>query len=203
MEKIKVNFEGVADLHSETMLKIGDTNVTVRDHIPLEQKAAFVDEYIQLVLDEDEDAGVMQMTSVVPLLEVFLMVKYYTNVDVEGVKLEDVYNWVINNNSYTDLEDIIYHDIEQVRKMYGLLSRNAIEAYEREHSLGKAIQKSFGFMLNGEDITETLAKSREITDQMIDVVEQLHKNQPPKVKAEAAGKLMVGGNIVSIGKKQK
>ena len=75
---------------------------------------------------------------------------------------------------------------------------NAVSAIMKEkNSLGFKIKKSFGFLFTGEDLTETLAKSRPIAERMLDAVELIKKQESDPAEAL---KKMTGG-VFKFGKK--
>lgn len=75
---------------------------------------------------------------------------------------------------------------------------NARDAYAAKNSLTEAIHKSFGFLFDGKDITETLAETQAVSGQMLDVVDQLNK----AAKKSDGGKIKAGGNVINIAKKK-
>lgn len=198
MEKIKFDISGAAEKHNEEKLQIGEQELIVRDHIPLDDKIKMATELVQVGATINEEQKLMSKGVLWDEVKLYLIMKFYTNLDVEDLEFNDVVDWVINNNLPPLLEDIIYADIIYVEGLAYQMLENSKAAYDKENSLSTAIMTTFGFLLNGEDITETLAKSREISEQMLTAAEQMNKSQQ---KADA-GKVKVGGNIINIGKKK-
>lgn len=83
--------------------------------------------------------------------------------------------------------------------MHSEICDNLKIKYEKEHSVGTLLKKTFGFLLTGEDISESLAKSSEIVNKMVEMVgvfqehEEDAKKNSPNVK--------VGGVALNFAKK--
>lgn len=71
--------------------------------------------------------------------------------------------------------------MEHVQKIFELLKESAQRVFEHTHTLPFQIQQSFASVLNGEDLSETLAKASTVNNQMVDMLgafrrEQAHKS---------------------------
>lgn len=198
MEKKKYQM-APADYEIAEEVSVGGETLHVKHRIPLEQKMQFASELAQMITVEDEEAGILTHSSLEDVCELYLIVKYYTDVDLDDVSVEQLYDWIIGHDAYVQIKDIVWHDLSYVQSMACTLFDNASLAYEKEHSLTHAIKTSFGFLFDGRDITEVLTESRGVGDQMLDVVERLNE----AAKKEESGRVKVAGNVINIGKKQK
>ena len=68
---------------AETM-EVGGVEILRR--IPYEQKEEFIHELAAMVLVADEDTGICYVSSLYDVVFNYLYVKYYTNIDVDGIK---------------------------------------------------------------------------------------------------------------------
>lgn len=199
MEKKKFKIAGCADLCDEHTIDVNGEELTVRTHIPLEKKLAMAQELVTFISLIDDENEIMSESHLYQVGLVYLTVLYYTNADLDDVNATDVFDWMINTGVYDQtLENLVYEDRYYVVEMAQAIYKNISNAYAVEHGLAHAVKKTFGFMFNGEDITETLAKSQAISDKMIDVVGKLNAAEQPKSKD---GGVKVGGNVIRIAKK--
>ena len=199
MEKKKFKIAGCADLCDEHTIDVNGEELTVRTHIPLEQKIAMAQDLVAFISLIDDENEIMSESHWYQVSLVYLTVLYYTNADLDDVNASDVFDWMINTGVYDQtLENLVYEDRYYVVEMAQAIYKNISNTYAVEHGLAHAVKKTFGFMFNGEDITETLAKSQAISDKMIDVVGKLNAAEQPKSKD---GVVKVGGNVIRIAKK--
>ena len=199
MEKKKFKIAGCADLCDEYTIDVHGEELTVRTHIPLEQKLAMAQDLVTFISLIDDENEIMSESHLYQVGLVYLTVLYYTNADLDDVNATDVFDWMINTGVYDQtLESLVYEDRYYVVEMAQAIYKNISNAYAVEHGLAHAVKKTFGFMFNGEDITETLAKSQAISDKMIDVVGKLNAAETQKAKD---GGVKVGGNVIRIAKK--
>ena len=198
MDKIKVDISGAADVFQTDELTVGGNTITMRNHIPIADKIAMAQELTTFFTDVNEETETVQRDPFASMARVYLVVKYYTNVDIDGLSPSEVYDWIINNDAWERVEEFVRHDLWEVDEFADQIFINVQDTFNAEHSLSKAVKQSFGFLFNGEDITETLAKSRILSEEMVDIIGRLNQSQQ---KSEN-GTVKVGGNVISIGKKQ-
>lgn len=197
MEKKKYEMHA-ADMDACVEVTIGDETIHVLKHIPLERKVTMATELAEMLLVPNEELGIMTRSALQEVCEVYLVMKYYTDMDLTDVDVQTVFDWVIGHNAYMSVRDVVSNDVWYVTDMALETMENIETEYEKQNGLTHAIKTSFGFLFNGEDITETLAKSQQVSDQMIEVVGKLNEaNRKPDV-----GKVKVSGNVINIGKKK-
>lgn len=197
-EKVKINFSELPDA-GEEKIHIAGIDVTVKHHIPIEEKNQMARDLIDATTFIDDEMKIVQKSYMEDVSALYLIIMYYTNIDLIDVVPTMLYDWMTYHPDIWDqIRHIVNEDYKIVYRMYCVLKHGITQRYDKENSLSTAVMKTFGFMLNGEDITETLAKSSEISDKMIDVVGQLQELK----SNQDAGKVKVGGNVINIGKKQ-
>ena len=175
MEKQKYNITGDMERHDGIYVDVNGERLLVVPHIPLAEKLAMANELVTFITLIDDDLEMISESHLYDVGLVYLTIKYYTDADLEDVEPSAVFDWVINSGAYDkDIEGIVYDDRNYVVKMASAIYINISNAYMQEHGLAHAVKKTFGFMFNGEDITETLAKSREVSETMIDVIGKLN-----------------------------
>lgn len=202
MERIKIDFSAAKELHNQDTFNIGGASVTVIDHIPVSDKIAFSEEYAALSTVGNEDSKILLQNSAIRVIEVFLMVKYYTNVDVSDADPYDVYDWVINNNAFSVIENYISADFYETKMIADGLLKNILDLYKRDNSLELAAMKSFGSVLNGEDITETVAGGQVLNEELLGLLGKIRSESNAKEDNED-GTINLGGNVINITKKAK
>lgn len=107
--------------------------------------------------------------------EVFdlICLKALTNMDTSAYETEDGLMEMADRIREDNIrfEEFCLHTREARRRIAEMAERmyeNLKLVYEKENSLENKIKESFGFLLNGEDLTETLAHGRETNEQMIE-----------------------------------
>ena len=197
MEKKKYEMH-MADMDAAQEHTIGDETIHVLRHIPLDQKVAMATELAEMIAIPNAEIGIMGESALYEVCLVYLVMKYYTDIDLADTDARSVFDWVISHDAYRPIEMIICNDLWYVTDIADRTMHNLMDEYEKQNGLTHAIKTSFGFLFNGEDITETLAKSQQVSDQMIEVVGKLNEaNRKPDV-----GKVKVSGNVINIGKKK-
>lgn len=198
MEKKKYQMK-LADYEMAEDVTIGGEVIRVKPRIPLDQKMQLASELVQMIAAEDEEAGIVTRSSLENVCELYLIIKYYTDVDLEDVGVEQVYDWIIGYDAYGRIKDIVMGDYWEVTYMVDQMFDGVKETYQAQHSLAHAVKTSFGFLFDGRDITEVLAESRGVGDQMVEMIGRLDE----AAKKDDAGHVKVGGNVINIGKKHK
>ena len=198
-EKIKVNFEFKPE---ETEIQAGDTTVMVKKHIPMAEKLQMAQDWVETGVVINQKNGLLQQGHLWHEIEIYLAVKYYTNIDTEDATVEQVIDWASSSGISKKIGEIIEDDEGDVYLMSGYLFANIQREYERGHSLERAVMDTFGSILNGEDITETMANAYGMKEEMLDIVERLKNVSKQEPKMDNPGEVNVGGNIIQIGKKK-
>lgn len=180
-------------------VKVGDETIHVRTHIPLAEKMMMASDIVQMIEVLDDELGIVTTSSLEDVCELYLILKYYTDVDLEGVEAQQVFDWLVGYGAVDTIRNIIDADYSYVETMMWRLSSNVEAEHRARNSLTHAVKTTFGFLFDGRDITETLAESRAVSDKMLDIVGRLNDT----TKKEEAGRVNVSGNVINIGKKSK
>lgn len=188
MEKKKIDMSKTHDVYEVKELNAGDEVITVRTHIPYEQKLAMANEWVELTVVPNEDLGIGYVVGV-ELVEKFLEAKYYTDIDTEDISMEDVYDYLVNMDIVHHLDQIIYNDYVHVACMYEELRGAVIKAYEAEHSLAQLAKNILDGKLDLQN-----EETRELIEKLIDMQAAYNKEQDAnKIMQFAKKKPAVGG----------
>lgn len=203
MEKRKYELGKYADMHEEKEIAGKDgTKVTVRDHIPYAEKEAMGNEMAENMVMVHDDSCTY-LSSQENKYELYLIAKYYTDIDTDDVDIDDIANFMINNGLAQAISDYIMDDLDEVRSIYCSLESAVRKTFDDDHSLTKAIRTSFGFLFTGEDITESLAKAEAMKDTVYEAINAFRKVEKEKEENIDHGKLTVGGNVLNFAKKKE
>ena len=202
MEKRKIDMGKYADTFIEKTIKgIDGTEITVRDHISYENKELLARELLEKAMVIHDDSCVY-VSAEVDKEKYFLIMKYYTDLDTDGVDAVDIMNFLINNGMIKQLRNVIEEDFDFVMELYHRLFTAIVAIYEDDNSLTKAIRTSFGFLFNGEDITESLAKAEAAKDTLNDAMNALREKEKKQQEKIDNGTMKIGGNVISFAKKE-
>lgn len=201
MRKKKIDFKKYADMHDETELTGKDgTAIVVRSNISyadkIEMAKWIVENYVMI-----HDDSISYESYELPAAMIMAVMKYYTNVPVDDADLYDVADFAINNGLIGQIREYIHDDYYEFEDIYVTMIRGVMDNYDDDQSLKKAIKTSFGFLFNGEDITESLAKAEMTRDTMFKALDALNQKEKEESEKVNNGKLNVGGNIISFAKK--
>jgi len=201
MEKRKFDLSKYADMHKETVVRgVDDTEVVVRDHIPFNQKEEMVHDLLINTISVYADSCAFTSESL-GKMRLYMIAKYYTDIDTQDVEPEAIANFLINNGLIDEIEKYINDDLDRAMGMYWLMHDAFMTTYEDDHSLKKALKTSFGFLFNGEDITETLAKAEATNDKIYSAINALREKEKEKEEKVDNGTLNIGGNVINFAKK--
>lgn len=198
MKKKKINFKKYADAHEETELVGKDgTSITVRNHISYEDKVQMAKDVIENCVMIHDDSCCYESHTIYAE-KIRAMVKYYTNVQTDDATAEEVADFVINNDLLGAIQEYIHDDYYQAEDVFITIMNMVVDTYTDDMSLKKAIKTSFGFLFNGEDITESLAKAEMTKDTMFKALDAINK----KEQEVNGGELTVGGKILNFAKRE-
>ena len=202
MRQKKINFKKYAGAHEEKELTGKDGTVIVaRDHISYEDK-------IQMARDVIENCVMIHDNSccyenhMIYAEKIKAMVKYYTNVVVDEATAEEVCDFMINNGLIGQLREFIHDDYYEAEDVYVTMLNMVLETYDDDMSLRKAIKTSFGFLFNGEDITESMAKAELTKDTLFKALDAINQKEQEASENMDNGKLKVGSNILNFARKE-
>ena len=166
----------------ETKMKVLGKEVTVKDRVPYEAKLNAAEDYVAAASVFNEDTGVAYMTNMEEAVRVYNILKLYTDADLSEYEgLEGLYALMdkVDYETYDAITKYAKRDIWIFEDMVATLFDNAKTVFEKEMSLESKIKTSFGFLLDGKDLTETMAHAREINEQMIDTLGAMRNNNKP------------------------
>ena len=158
-------------------LNILGQTVEAVNKIPARKMAEAAEELAALELVLDEDLGVVYSNYMCDWYDDFIMVKYYTNADLSKYEDTEIYDFVddLDQNDMAKLRELAGMQYSEVTDMEYRLVDNVKRVFESEHSLSGRIMKSFGFLLDGRDLTESLAEAQKINEQMLEHVGDITK----------------------------
>lgn len=204
MRKHKIKgLKSYANLHEEKTVTGADgTEVTYRTHIPYADKIAFAREWAENTIIEHDDSCVYTGYER-NLYEMYLTAKYYTDINTDDATPEEIADFLINNNIWNDIEENLREELYEVLDLYNGIAGSVFVTYENDRSLTKAIRTSFGFLFNGEDITQSMAKAEATTGIMVDALNALGKAEKEAKEKPTGGKMNVGGQIINFSRKKE
>lgn len=202
MKKKKIGLKKYADMHDEKEFAGKDgTLIHVRDHIPYEKKEEMARDMAEhtLMIHDDSCVYVSEQDD---KYELYMVTKYYTDVNTDGADETSVADFMINNDLWNQVEDYIFDDFIIVTHIYESLKKSVTKTYEDDRGLTKAIRTSFGFLFNGENITDTISRAEQAKKTLVDAFEALQKMNKEKEENIDNGRLSIGGNIINFSKKE-
>ena len=204
MKKHKIkSIANYADMHDETVLEGKDgTNVTVRDHIPYSQKIEMARRTAEetIMIHDDSCWYFNYMENAIMYKYV---AEYYTDINTDGIEAEQIVDYLVNNNLLYKILDYINDDYRMVMDLYNGITNSYSTTFDDDRSLRKAVRTSFGFLFNGEDITESMAKAEMTKNTIYNALNALHsKEEKDEKNLNHDGTLSIGGNIIQFGKKE-
>jgi hypothetical protein len=153
-----------------------------RTVLPRKAKDWMALDLAELSLVFEENLGVCYEGYTHETALVFLVMRYYTDFQLD--EYDDSESWymlydILESHGVLDmLYGFLLEDIQKVLKVYEKIKEAAKSTYERDHSLSYLVRKTFGSILSTEDITETIAKSGEVTNTMIQLMGAFNQLQP-------------------------
>lgn len=203
MRKKKIDFKKYANMHDEKELTGKDgTVITVRNHIPYADKIQLCRDVVENCVMIHDDSCCYENINI-NSERIKAVLKYYTNVSVDDVDADMVADFAINNDLYDQIIDYIHDDFYKTEDIYVTMFNMVMDTYTDDMSLKKAIKKSFGFLWNGEDVTESLAKAESTSSVLFDALGALRDAQKEKEENVNNGQLSVGGNIINFAKREQ
>jgi len=185
---------------AETM-EVGGVEILRR--IPYEQKEEFIHELAAMVLVADEDTGICYVSSLYDVVFNYLYVKYYTNIDVDGIKEIDDFRRLYD---FCEMKGITFvrttdSDLCEVERMWKTYSEAIIRQYEKRNSLEYQAK-----LMLSTDIDTNKAETRELIEKLIDMQGAMkEKEERDNVldfgKAKKNTGVKTGGVKLNLGKK--
>lgn len=202
MEKRKFEFEKYADMHEEKEVTGKDgIKVIVQDHIPYAEKEAMATEMAEILVMTHDNSCAFESYEF-DKYEKFMIAKYYTDIDTDGVTPDEIADFFVNNEMMMEINEIVRKDYNAVEDIYWRIADTFTKTYEDDRCLTKALRTSFGFLFNGEDVTKSLAQAEGVRDTLFEAIGALRKLDAEKEEKIDSGKVIVGGNVISFAKKE-
>lgn len=152
-------------------MKVLGQDVVVKNHVSYQQKMDAAEEYVAMSAVFDEEHGLCYMSPYEEAVKKYVKLKTYAGLDMSN------YNGVdglcrlmddIDETPIDEFEEFVEDDWWALRDLGYTIYNNVSGVFEKEHSLEHRVKTSFGFLLDGKDLTQTLAEAREVNEQMID-----------------------------------
>ena len=181
-----------------------------RSFIPYQKKEEMAEKLVQATVICDP-AGCTYMSYRYDQTRMFLIVKYYTNIDTSEWDTEDghaaLFDYMTRYGDelmsrYEKMceSESFKHDIAIVDNIYSRMYSSLAFKHEHTSTLSYKIGKTFESVLNDQDIVKTLAQSREVSEKMIDMLGVFNANNSDKEKTEKNHKNSVPG-LLNFAKK--
>lgn len=198
-----IDFNKYADMHeNKDVIGKDGTEVKVRNHIPyaskVEMAQGIVENYLMI-----HDDSVCYTSHMISCAIIAAIIKYYTDVPVDGVDVMLVADFAINNEVIKDIREFIYDDYVEFDEILQTMIESVSGNIDDDHSLKKAIKTSFGFLFNGEDITESLAKAEATKNTMFRALSALNEKEQAEQRKVQNGVLNIGGTVLNLAKKEE
>lgn len=209
MEKRKINIENCSNSCVEDVVRGTDYGageeaqvITVRNHIPYEEKEKMAHEILEQTTVIHEDACAFE-GSTFDVVEMCAIAKYYTSIDTEDVEPRLIADYLINYGLIDEVRRFIMDDYKHVMSIYEHLLDSIATMYDYDGSMTKALRTSFGFLFNGEDITESLAKAEATKSAVYEAINAFRSVEKEKSENIDGGTMKVGGNVINFAKKKQ
>ena len=202
MRKHKIDFKKYADKYDEVEVAGKDgTKVTVRTHIPYEDKVKMARELVEQGLMVHDDS-ICYEGYTLQALKMMKVLEYYTDVKTDDAEPFQVADFVINNEMWTGMSQAIDDDWGELCEIFYPMMNAVRSTFKDDRGLTKAIRTSFGFLFNGEDITESLAKAEATKDTVYKALGALQQKEQEEQENIHDGLLNVGGKVLNFSKKE-
>ena len=202
MDKKKYDMSHAADNARTTKVDLGNGNeITVLHFIPYSQKESFAMEFAEYVMQADEELGVCYDGYNAQMIEYYLVAKYYTDIDTEGIEPSAVCDFLCNSSSIDNIMGVVSDDFYFCRNMgYRIIEACKIR-FETENGLARVVKN----LLNT-DVDTNNEETRELIEKLIDMRGALmEKQEDEKVlqfgTKKTANHMKTGGAKINLAKK--
>ena len=178
-----------------TVQDINGNTVTILKRIPFAEKEKFVYELGEMTLTVHEDAGICYINAMYDVVYMYLFVKYYTDIDVDGLNGADdyarLYDYCLLSGIGWDCSLANEQDNEVLQDFWRAYSQAVIRLYEKDNSLEQMAKEWLG----GDPAADN-AETRELVEKLIDM-KQSYLDQGEKPTQN------VGGGILNFAKRKR
>lgn len=178
--RVKIQIDFVPEFE---MIMINGQDVKVYKRIPYIDKIACAEEYAAMccVIDTKQEIAYEAFDDIA--LKFYLMLKWYTNIDVSEYEFDmGVLHDKLAEYKKT-IEIICGNDYEITEDIMDRYVTSTINIYTEQHSFAQKAKMSLASILNGEDIVKTLAESKLMNEEMIDIISKAQKHDEQNVVA--------------------
>lgn len=170
MEKIKVDMTAKPEVWADVTLEDG-VQVKVRNYLPYAEREEAAAEYAaRALIVADEENGIVYDSYRIDIEWDYVMVKYYTNIDVDGIPTEDVFDYAKRTGLLDKIKLVTNDDTYLTLAMGDKMVFAATTAIEKRGSLPYFIKNRMGYLLDAEKTAETLAQAEDLKEKMIDIL---------------------------------
>ena len=180
-------------------IQVEDLVIHVKTWMPCNEQENMAVEWAEKTVIFDEENGHAFMSHLEDMVFSYILLKYATDFPIGELSVEEVYNFALRAQIWDKIQVAINGYVWLVRDMYHSICCNMIRSFEKQHDLGTLLRKTFGFLLTGEDISETLAKSADIVNRMVEVMGVFQEHEDSKMKNSP--QMKVGGVPLNFAKK--
>ena len=117
----------------------------------------------------------------VEALELYLLMKWYTNVDVSEYEFDmgEMHDKLVEYQK--TIKTICAEDYEITKRLMDRYAETTVKIYNMQHSFSQKAKMSLAGILNGEDIVKTIAESKLLNEEMIDMISKAQKHDEQNV----------------------
>lgn len=170
MEKIKVDMTAKPEVWTDVALEDG-TQVKIRNYLPYAEREEAAAEYAaRALVVADEENGIVYDSYRMDIEWDYVMVKYYTNINVDGIPTEDVFDYAKRTKLLEAIKEIAGEDVYLTLGMGDKMAFAVTTAIEKRGSLPYFIKNRMGYLLDAEKTAETLAQAEDLKEKMIDIL---------------------------------
>ena len=170
MEKIKIDMTAKPEVWTDVALEDG-TQVKIRNYLPYAEREEAAAEYAaRALVVADEENGIVYDSYRMDIEWDYVMVKYYTNINVNGIPTEDVFDYAKRTKLLEAIKEIAGEDVYLTLGMGDKMAFAVTTAIEKRGSLPYFIKSRMGYLLDAEKTAETLAQAEDLKEKMIDIL---------------------------------
>lgn len=157
---------------------------SVRKSISRTEKEDAASEMIAMGTIFNEELGVCYDALNRDVTNAFVIVKYYTNLDVSEYDTQEgrytLYDMLIDSGAYSKIIDAIQEDYQELLSVYEHMKEIYRTTFERKHSLAYMIQQAMGGLMTGSDQNDVVTGAREVNAELIEALGALAKTRAEK-----------------------
>lgn len=170
MEKVKVDMTAKPDKWTDVTLNDG-TQVKVRDYLPYAEREDAAAEYAaRITIVADEENGIVYNSYREEIELEYVIVKYYTNIDVSGATAEEVYDYSNRSGLYERIDEIAGEDTIKTSDIGYRMSIAAGDVVRERGSLAYLVKNRLGYLIDPDKTAEMFARAEGLNEKMIDIL---------------------------------